>query len=92
MHRVLLLDRVLLLGAGKIGRTIARLLTDSGDYEVLVADADPKALDRLTGRSKVVDATDRTQLKELRFGHLGPQLSAESFDCRGGAPVGHELF
>jgi len=57
------MHRVLLLGAGKIGRTIARLLTDSGDYEVLVADADPKSLKRLTGRSKVVDATDRAQLK-----------------------------
>ncbi len=33
------MHRVLLLGAGKIGRMIARLLVDSGDYHVLVADA-----------------------------------------------------
>ncbi|NOY29280.1 MAG: NAD(P)H-binding protein, partial [Planctomycetes bacterium] len=72
------MHRVLLLGAGKIGRTIARLLTDSGDYEVLVADADPKALDRLTVRTKVVEATDRSQLKAA-MGNCDSVISALSF-------------
>ena len=31
---------ILLLGAGKIGRMIARFLAHSGDYDVLVADDD----------------------------------------------------
>ena len=41
---------VLLLGAGKIGRMIARFLVDSGDYRVKVADADADALRRLADR------------------------------------------
>ena len=39
--------KTLLLGAGKIGTAIARFLASSGDYDVLVADADPAALTRL---------------------------------------------
>jgi saccharopine dehydrogenase-like NADP-dependent oxidoreductase len=44
------MHRVLLLGAGKIGRMIARLLLDSGDYDVVVGDADAAALDRVVRR------------------------------------------
>ena len=39
--------RVLLLGAGKIGSAIAQYLSNSGDYEVLVADADEASLARV---------------------------------------------
>jgi len=42
--------RVLLLGAGKIGRMIARFLVDSGDYDLCVADVSPAALERLQQR------------------------------------------
>jgi saccharopine dehydrogenase-like NADP-dependent oxidoreductase len=38
---------VLLLGAGKIGRAIAKLLARSGDFDLLVGDADERALARL---------------------------------------------
>ena len=38
------MHRVLLLGAGKIGRMIARLLIDSGDYSVVVGDVSADAL------------------------------------------------
>ncbi|HEX6960796.1 MAG TPA: saccharopine dehydrogenase NADP-binding domain-containing protein [Lacipirellula sp.] len=44
------MHRVLLLGAGKIGRMIARLLVDSGDYDVVVGDASAAALDRIATR------------------------------------------
>jgi saccharopine dehydrogenase-like NADP-dependent oxidoreductase len=44
------MHRVLLLGAGKIGRMIARLLIDSGDYSVTVGDVSPAALDRIASR------------------------------------------
>lgn len=47
------MHRVLLLGAGKIGRMIARLLVDAGDYEVVVGDADPGALARIADRTGV---------------------------------------
>ena len=61
--------RVLLLGAGKIGRMIARLLTDAGDYDLLVADADPAALDRLRQRTAVethpIDVHDQPALLRL---------------------------
>ena len=39
------MHKVLLLGAGKIGRMIANLLKSSGDYEILAADAEPAATD-----------------------------------------------
>src|SRR5579885_1246320 len=39
--------RVLLLGAGHIGQTIARLLHASGDYQVSIADRNLEALNRL---------------------------------------------
>jgi saccharopine dehydrogenase-like NADP-dependent oxidoreductase len=41
------MHRVLLLGAGKIGRSIAAYLKRSGDYDVRVADQDQGSLDRL---------------------------------------------
>ncbi len=44
------MHRVLLLGAGKIGRMIARLLVDSGDYGVIVGDVSPAALERIASR------------------------------------------
>ena len=54
------MHRVLLLGAGKIGRMIARFLMDSGDYDLLVGDVSEVALDRvakLTGaKTRVIDA------------------------------------
>jgi len=63
------MHRVLVLGAGKIGRAIATLLHDSGDYDVLVADASSAALkilsDMVDVDSKCVDATDPEQLKGL---------------------------
>ena len=45
------LSRVALLGAGHIGQTIARLLGDSGDYQVTVIDKNPAALARIDGRN-----------------------------------------
>ena len=39
--------RIALLGAGHIGRTIARLLADTGDYQVTVVDQDAATLARL---------------------------------------------
>lgn len=44
---------VLLLGAGKIGRMIARLLVDARDYRVRVVDASGDALQRLRARFDV---------------------------------------
>jgi saccharopine dehydrogenase-like NADP-dependent oxidoreductase len=63
------MHKILLLGAGKIGRAIASLLHSSGDYDVLVADADAAALNKLAGMvpvpTVVCDAADQAQLKQL---------------------------
>jgi saccharopine dehydrogenase-like NADP-dependent oxidoreductase len=61
------MHRVLVLGAGKIGRMIARFLMDSGDYDVLVGDVSDAALQRiakLTGAEvRRVDATNAADLE-----------------------------
>ncbi|MEZ6063618.1 MAG: saccharopine dehydrogenase C-terminal domain-containing protein [Planctomycetaceae bacterium] len=67
------MHRVLLLGAGKIGRAIAAFLHDSGDYDVVVADASESALTKLTSEFVPVptvraDASDPQQLKRLMTG------------------------
>jgi saccharopine dehydrogenase-like NADP-dependent oxidoreductase len=76
------MHRVLLLGAGKIGRMIARFLVDSGDYEVVVADADADSLARIADRvaveTKQVDASDSSQLVAALKG-CNSVISALSF-------------
>ncbi len=76
------MHRVLLLGAGKIGRMIARFLMDSGDYDVLVGDALDSALERiskLTGaRTLHVDAADENHLRAAMTG-MDTVVSALSF-------------
>ncbi len=74
--------KVLLLGAGKIGRMIAKFLSSCGDYDVLVGDDEPAALARIRDQSKVetveVDAADPGQLPRHSAGasrHLRAQLS-----------------
>lgn len=60
------MHRILLLGAGKIGRAIAKLLSDSGSYEVVVGDVAEAALRRLAGipriSTRVVDVADPAAL------------------------------
>ena len=63
------MHRVLLLGAGKIGRAIASLLHRCGDYDVLVADTDPQALGKLADMIPVrtirADASNAAELRSL---------------------------
>jgi saccharopine dehydrogenase-like NADP-dependent oxidoreductase len=49
------MQRVLLLGAGKIGRMISRMLLDSGDYAVVVGDVSADALELIAHRVPGVD-------------------------------------
>jgi saccharopine dehydrogenase-like NADP-dependent oxidoreductase len=57
------MHRVTILGSGKIGAAIAKLLHHSGDYEVSVADRDQHALDRLSAsipiETRALDVTDQ---------------------------------
>ena len=80
------MHRVLLLGAGKIGQAAAHFLSSVGDYDVLVADADERALARLdagdsTGRLSTLklDAADSAALRSAMNGRQAV-LSALSFD------------
>src|SRR6185503_17576158 len=76
------MHRVLLLGAGKIGRMISRFLMDSGDYDVLVGDVSESALTRiakLTGADVCpVDATNPAEVKKALTGR-DTVLSALSY-------------
>ncbi len=45
--------QILLLGSGKIGRTIAQMLCHSGDYHVTVADRDASNLEQVEGHEHV---------------------------------------
>ena len=65
------MHRVLLLGAGKIGRMIARLLVDSGDYELLVADSKDGSLGRIAKLSGA--ATLKLDM------HVGGELPLSGF-------------
>jgi len=63
------MNRVMVLGAGKIGALIAGLLSDSGDYEVTLADQRPSGADEVIAahgsehlKPLVMDATDADEL------------------------------
>src|ERR1700730_10844703 len=62
------MHRVLLLGAGKIGRMIAKFLSATGDYDLLVGDRDAEALERLCRQSevetRVIDAANPLELAD----------------------------
>jgi saccharopine dehydrogenase-like NADP-dependent oxidoreductase len=66
------MNEVLLLGAGKIGSAVARFLTRSGDYDVLVGDVDAPALARLRDCDRIktvqLDSADAGQLARAMNG------------------------
>jgi len=76
------MQRVLLVGAGKIGSTVASFLARSGDYDVLVADADEATLRRLAEAENVrtvrLSADDPAELKKAAAGR-DVIVSATSF-------------
>src|SRR5262245_3833922 len=62
------MHRVLLLGPGKIGRMVAKLLSHAGDFDVVVGDVNEQALDRIRRQSGVttrrMDAREPAALAE----------------------------
>jgi saccharopine dehydrogenase-like NADP-dependent oxidoreductase len=76
------MHRVLLLGAGKIGRMIGRLLIESGDYELVVGDVSAAALERVANRlgvkTALVNVEDLRQLS-LALAGCDTVISALSF-------------
>ena len=76
--------RVLLFGAGKIGRAIASFLHASGDYTVTVADVSSQSLEILSQQTAVstvvADSQSETVLLEL-IRDCDAVISALSFAC-----------
>lgn len=86
---------ILLLGAGKIGGAIARLLADSGDYSVRLGDIDERALSRFSGHAGIetrhVDVADAASLRAAVSGcravvsalsyHANPAVAAAALDA-----------
>ena len=76
------MTRVLVLGAGKIGRMIARLLLDSGDYGVVVGDSSAAALERISRRvgvdTSAIDVLSSAQLHDA-IARCDAVISALSF-------------
>lgn len=80
---------VAILGAGKIGRGIARLLEKSGHYDVVVADASAEALAQLAAETpvatRVLDVRDQAAVASLLADRQSAVsqsvVSACPFDC-----------
>jgi saccharopine dehydrogenase-like NADP-dependent oxidoreductase len=74
---------VLLLGTGKIGGAIAKLLAESGDYDVLASDVSQESLNRLAATRSVetvqADVNDQSALQLLMQGRSAV-ISALSFE------------
>jgi saccharopine dehydrogenase-like NADP-dependent oxidoreductase len=79
----------MVVGAGRIGASIAKLLHNTGDYEVTVADHDAAALERVAAAApvrllKLEAGHDNqhltTELRLLASGRRAAVLSACSFD------------
>ena len=80
---------LMVVGAGRIGASIAKLLHASGDYEITVADRDPGALDRLAAaipvrvfRLEVERGADHltSELRAMSAGRGAAVISCCSFD------------
>jgi saccharopine dehydrogenase-like NADP-dependent oxidoreductase len=82
------MHRVLLLGAGKIGRRIAKLLSQTGDYDVVVGDVNEQALERIHRQSavatQVIDAQNQVRLQQVMQGR---DTVISALDFRSNPPV-----
>jgi saccharopine dehydrogenase-like NADP-dependent oxidoreductase len=79
--------RILLLGAGKIGSAIAKFLTSTGEYELVVGDANEKALARIAKlghvRTVKLDVADPVAVKSAMV-DCQTVISACSFNVNPG--------
>ena len=66
------MDKLMLLGGGKIGQAIATMMAATGDYDLTVADKDAESLKRL-GKARVtpvaLDVSDKAELTRAIRGH-----------------------
>ncbi|HLH98975.1 MAG TPA: saccharopine dehydrogenase family protein [Xanthobacteraceae bacterium] len=80
------MEKVVVLGAGKIGATIAGLLGATGDYQVTLADRSAEAFERLSGdgrvRPVIAEIEDGGRLLDLLNGQFAV-LNAAPFHLTG---------
>src|SRR5437773_9002988 len=91
------MSKILVLGAGKIGRTVAKLLSRTGDYDVTVADSDATALAVVQqkaplARAVSLDVADGAALRSALRGsdavlsalsfHYNPAVAEAAVDAR----------
>lgn len=65
---------LIIMGAGRIGRAMAALLQDTGQYRITLTDRDPAALARVDTpgvATRVLEATDGAALRALMAGKAG---------------------
>ncbi|WP_333610898.1 saccharopine dehydrogenase family protein [Brevundimonas bullata] len=76
------MKKIIVVGAGNIGSTIAGMLAETGDYEVVVCDRDPAQLDAIPSHDAVtvqtIDINDAAALQALLKGGFAV-LSAAPF-------------
>ena len=76
------MKRIVVVGAGNIGSTIASMLADAGDYEVVVCDRDATRFDMIEKHAaiatRVIDITDADAMRSLLEGCFAV-LSAAPF-------------
>jgi saccharopine dehydrogenase-like NADP-dependent oxidoreductase len=63
--------KVAIVGAGLIGHTIAQMLRETGDYEVVAFDREQAALDKLAAQgipTRRVDSADAAALRAAIYG------------------------
>jgi len=91
---------ITILGTGKIGSVITKLLHDSGDYTVVVGDIEDQALEALKAlvpvNTFIIDVTDETALVEKLKGQDGVisacPYSVNSGIARAAAKAGVSYF
>jgi saccharopine dehydrogenase-like NADP-dependent oxidoreductase len=75
-------QELVIVGAGKIGSTIASMLAESGDYRIVVADRDPAQLEAVDRHpavtTRALDISDAKALRTLLAGKFAV-LSAAPF-------------
>ncbi|NWH07932.1 MAG: saccharopine dehydrogenase NADP-binding domain-containing protein [Alphaproteobacteria bacterium] len=74
--------RIILFGAGKIGGAIASLLSETGEYQITIADRDAESLERMPRRNctlALIDAAEEAVLHDAIDGHSAV-LSAMPFN------------
>jgi saccharopine dehydrogenase-like NADP-dependent oxidoreductase len=78
------MKNVIVIGAGKIGATVAGLLASTGDYQVTLADRSPEVLGRLDREERIriaaADVEDSSKLVDLLNGQFAVRSPSRALE------------